>query len=59
MAQQLVALANNPWQAQRMGQAGRQRVLANFSMQAMVSTYQRVYDQQLKRLQSDTYRTTH
>jgi len=59
MAQQLVALANNPWQAQRMGQAGRQRVLTNFSMQAMVSTYQRVYDQQLKRLQSDTYRTTH
>ena len=59
MAQQLVALASNPWQAQRMGQAGRQRVLANFSMQAMVSTYQRVYDQQLKRLQPDTYRTTH
>lgn len=59
MAQQLVALASNPWQAQRMGQAGRQRVLGNFSMQAMVSTYQRVYDQQLKRLQPDTYRTTH
>ena len=59
MAQQLVALASNPWQAQRMGQAGRQRVLANFSMQAMVSSYQRVYDQQLKRLQPDTHRTTH
>lgn len=50
MAQQLVALASNAWQAQRMGQAGRQRVLANFSMQAMVSTYQRVYDQQLQRM---------
>ena len=50
MAQQLVALAGNPWQAQRMGQAGRQRVLANFSMQAMVSAYQRVYDQQLRRV---------
>jgi sugar transferase (PEP-CTERM/EpsH1 system associated) len=50
MAQQLVALAGNPWQAQRMGQAGRQRVLANFSMQAMVSAYQRVYDQQLGRV---------
>jgi sugar transferase (PEP-CTERM/EpsH1 system associated) len=57
MAQQLVALASNPWQAQRMGQAGRRRVLANFSMQAMVSTYQRVYDQQLKHLQPDTHRT--
>ena len=57
MAQQLVALASNPWQAQRMGQAGRRRVLANFSMQAMVSTYQRVYDQQLKRLQPETHRT--
>jgi glycosyltransferase involved in cell wall biosynthesis len=52
MAQQLVALASNPWQAQRMGQAGRQRVLANFSMQAMVSAYQRVYDQQLRRIRA-------
>lgn len=58
MAQQLVALASNPWQAQRMGQAGRQRVLANFSMQAMVSTYQRVYDHQLRRLQPDIHRKT-
>jgi len=58
MAQQLVALVSNPWQAQRMGQAGRQRVLGNFSMQAMVSTYQRVYDQQLTRFQPHTYRTT-
>jgi len=56
MAQQLVALASNPWQAQRMGQAGRQRVLANFSMQAMVSAYQRVYDQQLQRLRPDIHR---
>jgi sugar transferase (PEP-CTERM/EpsH1 system associated) len=58
MAQQLVALAGNPWQAQRMGQAGRQRVLANFSMQAMVSAYQRVYDQQLRRVQPDIHRKT-
>ena len=57
MAQQLVALANNPRQAQRMGQAGRQRVLDNFSMQAMVSAYQGVYDQQLRRAQPDTYRS--
>jgi sugar transferase (PEP-CTERM/EpsH1 system associated) len=59
MALQLVALANNRWQAQRMGQAGRTRVLAHFSMQAMVSAYQRVYDQQLQRLQSNINRTTH
>ncbi len=57
MAQQLVALARNPWQAQRMGQAGRQRVLASFSMPAMVSAYQRVYDQQLRRVQPNTYRS--
>jgi sugar transferase (PEP-CTERM/EpsH1 system associated) len=50
MAQQIIALAGNPWQAQKMGQAGRQRVLERFSMQAMVSTYQGVYDQQLSRL---------
>jgi hypothetical protein len=42
-----------------MGQAGRTRVLAHFSMQAMVSAYQRVYDQQLQRLQSNINRTTH
>lgn len=50
MAHQLVALAANPEGAQRMGQAGRQRVQTTFSLQAMVSTYQRVYDQQLLRL---------
>jgi len=47
MAQQLVAFANNPEQSRIMGIAGRQRVLSTFSMQAMVSTYQGVYDQQL------------
>lgn len=52
MAHQLVALAANPEQARRMGQTGRQRVLNSFSMQAMVSTYQRVYDQQLRRVRS-------
>ena len=51
MAHQLVALASKPEQARAMGQAGRQRVLSNFSMQAMVDTYQNMYDQQLRRLQ--------
>jgi sugar transferase (PEP-CTERM/EpsH1 system associated) len=50
MAQQLVALASTPERARSMGEAGRQRVLDKFSMQAMVSTYQRVYDQQLRRV---------
>lgn len=50
MALRLVELASSPEQARSMGQAGRQRVEATFSMQAMVSTYQRVYDQQLLRL---------
>ncbi|MDO8248105.1 MAG: TIGR03088 family PEP-CTERM/XrtA system glycosyltransferase, partial [Rhodoferax sp.] len=50
MAHQLVALASNPERARNMGQAGRQRVQTSFSMQAMVSTYQSVYDQQLHRI---------
>ena len=49
MARQLVELASNPERARSMGQIGRQRVQAGFSMQAMVSTYQSVYDQQLRR----------
>ena len=52
MALRLVELASSPERALRLGQAGRQRVQAMFSMQAMVSTYQKVYDQQLSRLSS-------
>lgn len=52
MAQQLVAFANNPQQSQTMGLSGRQRVLSTFSMQAMVSTYQGVYDRQLRQARS-------
>lgn len=50
MALRLVGLASNPNRAHSMGQAGRQRVQAKFSMQAMVSTYQATYDQQLRRV---------
>lgn len=49
MADQLISLASNPGVARSLGQAGRLRVLNSFSMQAMVSTYQGVYDQQLAR----------
>lgn len=50
MALRLVQLASSPERARSMGQAGRQRVLSTFSMQAMVSTYQSVYEQQLRRV---------
>ena len=49
MALRLMQLASAPERARGMGQAGRQRVQATFSMQAMVSTYQALYDQQLHR----------
>lgn len=50
MALRLVELVASPERARGQGQAGRERVQATFSMQAMVSTYQRVYDQQLRRI---------
>jgi len=49
MAIHLVALASEPGRARRMGQAARQRAVTDFSMSAMVATYQQVYDQQLHR----------
>lgn len=48
MACELIKLAKDPKRAQTMGQAGRERVLGRFSMQAMVATYQGVYDQMLR-----------
>jgi len=52
MAQHLVGLCSGPGHARAMGEAGRHRVLAHFSMQAMVSTYQAVYDRQMQRVRS-------
>jgi sugar transferase (PEP-CTERM/EpsH1 system associated) len=49
-AHRLVALASNPARAQALGRAGRQRAQTTFSLQAMVSTYQGVYERQLSRL---------
>lgn len=49
MAQQIVALARNPQHARQLGAAGRVRVEASFSMPAMVSIYQAVYDRLLYR----------
>ena len=56
MAREIAVLASNPEQARAMGGAGRRRVEATFSMQAMVKTYQAVYDTQLRRNQF-TYQT--
>jgi sugar transferase (PEP-CTERM/EpsH1 system associated) len=50
MALRMVALASHPDRAHRMGHAGRERVVAKFSMQAMVATYQAVYDEQMRRI---------
>jgi len=48
MASSIIALASDTKHACGLGQAGRRRVQTTFSMEAMVSTYQCVYDQQLK-----------
>jgi sugar transferase (PEP-CTERM/EpsH1 system associated) len=50
LARRLVQLATDPGAAKLMGLAGRQRVLKHFSLQTMVATYQRVYDDQLRRV---------
>lgn len=44
MARELVKLANDPERSRAMGRAGRQRAIKQFSLQAMVATYQDVYD---------------
>ena len=51
MAREIARLASSPQQARVLGEAGRRRVEATFSMQAMVNTYQKVYDAQLRRSQ--------
>ena len=52
MALRLVELARNPDRARSIGQAGRRRVETSFSLEAMVGTYQRLYDRQLRRARS-------
>lgn len=50
MANRILQLAHEPERARDMGVAGRRRVEASFSMQAMVQNYQYVYDMQLQRI---------
>lgn len=47
MAHRLVELATSPELALKMGQAGRQRILDKFSLDAMVGSYQGLYDRLL------------
>ncbi len=49
MAEALLALAGDPASAAAMGRAAREDAERHFSLQAMVSGYQRVYDRQLAR----------
>ena len=44
LAQALSLLAQDPALARAHGRAGRERVLVRFSLQSMVASYQRVYD---------------
>lgn len=49
LAETLVALAGDPRRARALGDAGRADVEARFSMRAMVSSYQALYDRLLRR----------
>lgn len=51
MARALLALADDPAQARRMGGAGRAEVDRRFSLQSMVAGYQALYDELLARRQ--------
>jgi glycosyltransferase involved in cell wall biosynthesis len=49
LAQAIVQMASDPARAELMGAAGRLEVQKRFSLQAMVSAYQSLYDHQLRR----------
>ena len=46
MARRIVQMAQSPGQSASMGVLGRQRVIDKFSLRAMVTAYQQVYDNQ-------------
>lgn len=52
MTGEIIKLANDPSSSRNMGNAGRQRVLNHFSLQAMVAAYQGVYDQSMRQVRS-------
>jgi glycosyltransferase involved in cell wall biosynthesis len=47
LAEALLRLLRDPARAQRMGEAGRERVQAEFSLERMVRSYQDLYDELL------------
>ena len=54
MAQSLIGMAADPHRAAAMGQLARERVEQEFSMRAMVSAYQGLYDRQIRPATRDT-----
>lgn len=54
LASTIAELAKTPEKAHAMGNAGRKRIEAQFSMTAMVNSYMQVYDSQLDRLPRST-----
>ena len=54
LAQAIVSLALSPEKARAMGYAGRKRIEAQFSMKAMVGSYQQIYDRLLGRMLRST-----
>ncbi len=53
LASAMIRLAQDPSRAQAWGRAGRQRIEARFGLQAMVATYETVYDRLLGRHSKD------
>ena len=54
LAQAIIDLALSPEIARAMGSAGRKRIEAQFSMKAMVGSYQQIYDRLLGRMLRST-----
>ncbi|NTV70728.1 MAG: TIGR03088 family PEP-CTERM/XrtA system glycosyltransferase [Azonexaceae bacterium] len=54
LAEAIIKLAQSREKARAMGQAGRQRIETQFSMAAMVDSYQQIYDRMLGRMLRST-----
>jgi glycosyltransferase involved in cell wall biosynthesis len=54
LARAIIALALTPEKARAMGNAGRKRIEAQFSITAMIDSYQQIYDRLLGRMLRST-----
>lgn len=54
LARAIIDLAQSPEKARAMGYAGRKRIEAQFSMTAMIDSYQKIYDHLLGRMSRST-----